>query len=458
MSTQHPVDSRSTLLARLREREEQAEFLVNAGKLMRRTNQLAAADLDVDSTLAGVARLTLPYDGVWSLVDVCEDGNIRRVKVSHPVPAIQRLLAQLRPGWPAVRDRSREDGGILRTGRSEIVSNITDQTLCMLDCSTEQRALLRQLRVGSVLAVAMRGDDGIIGSLTFVSPRGGHEFDDRDRHLAEDIAAGATVAITGARLEAGRARDRATAETTAAERLSFMSSLSHGVRTPLHNIFGYAQLLEAGIRGPLTEAQRNDIGRIRENERHLLNLVDAVITFARWDGTESPALEDVVVRDALAGADRDIAGRASRKGVKYDVAHDEVPADLVVRAEPQRLTEILTQLLQNAVAFSRPGGSVVVRALPVRDCIWIRVSDTGTGIAEEDVDLIFHPFVRGRDAYVRAQDGVGLGLAIARKLARSMDGEVFVVSNHGKGSTFTLALPRGRRSAESTASGAHAPL
>ena len=86
-----------------------------------------------------------------------------------------------------------------------------------------------------------------------------------------------------------------------------------------------------------------------------------------------------------------------------------------------------------------------VRAMSVGECVWIRVSDTGIGIDEEDIALIFHPLVRGRDLYARAQDGVGLGLAITRKLARSMDGELSVASDRDRGSTFTIALPRGRQ-------------
>ena len=88
------------------------------------------------------------------------------------------------------------------------------------------------------------------------------------------------------------------------EHLAFLSSLSHGLRTPLHNIFGYAQLLEQGLRGPLTALQRSDIGRIRENERRLLNLVDAVLDFVRWGGGKSP-VEDAVARDARPGAPLD---------------------------------------------------------------------------------------------------------------------------------------------------------
>jgi signal transduction histidine kinase len=233
-------------------------------------------------------------------------------------------------------------------------------------------------------------------------------------------------------------------ERTSAEREAFISLLSHSLRTPLNNIYGFAQLLDAEVRGPLTDDQRRDVHRIQANERHLLNLVDSVISFARWDFDDSLTLEDVSVCTAVQRTDNAVTRAASEKGVVYLPSRNTIATDLVVRAEPSRLREILLQLMLNAVKFSRPNDSMAVDARVVGDRVWIRVTDTGIGIAEHDLALIFHPFVRGRDSYARSQDGVGLGLAITQKLARAMGGDLSVVSAPSGGSTFTLALPRGR--------------
>ena len=245
------------------------------------------------------------------------------------------------------------------------------------------------------------------------------------------------------------------ARTDAAERRSFMSSLSHGLRTPLHNIYGYAQLLDAGIRGPLTSDQHDDVRRIQDNERHLLNLVNAVIDFARWEDGDPPALEDVLVRDAVEQAESRVSAltkNAEAATIRHTIAHD-----LIVRADPQRLGVILVQLFENAAKFSRGRPSIHVRALVVGKRVWIRVEDAGIGIANDDLALIFQPFVRSRDAFVREQAGVGLGLAITRKLARAMNGELSVASRPGKGSTFTIALPRGRERSGQASSATQTP-
>src|SRR6185503_11177368 len=345
------------------------------------------------------------------------------------------------------RDR-RGAPSVWRTGRTEIIAELSDDALAKVAGSREQLTALRALHVGAVMVVPLRVRDDTIGSLTFIGPRGGRAFDNADRVLAEQIAAGAAFAIDNAMRADERARSIAAAEVALAERLAFMSSLSHGLRTPLHAIFGYAQLLAEGVRGPLTGDQQHDVQRIQANERHLLNLVDSVIAFARWDDGENLITEDVPVHDAVASARRATEASAAARHIISGVSGDSVDRDIYVRADATRLEEILLQLMTNAVRFSRPGATVTVDARVVGDCVWIRVTDTGIGIAEEDLGLVFQPFVRGRNALARAEEGRregrGLGLAISRKLARAMGGEVSVVSQEGVGSAFTLALPRGR--------------
>lgn len=432
------------LLAHLREREERAEFLANASQLMITTSKLACAELDVEGTLACVARLALPHPGVWSILELCDGDTTRRVAVAHPDPRQQVLARALIEEWPPSRAVFGDHARVMRSGTSETIANVSDEVLADAAESPKQLELLRELRIGSTLIVRVGSKHAPIGSLTFVGPLGGHAFDDRDRVLAEDIAVGAAIAIANARGAATQAQARESARVGDMERVAFMSSLAHTFRTPLHSIYGFAQLLDGDLHGPLTGPQRADVQRIQANERHLLSLVDAVISFAKWDGAESIQLEDVAVRAALRITDNAVMSAAALQGVVYRPHLNVIAADIVVRAERIRLHEILLQLMLNAVKFSRPGDTLSVRAMVVGKRVWIRVVDTGIGIADHDAALVFQPFVRARDAYARSQPGVGLGLAVAQKLARAMDGELTVASQPGRGSTFTLSLARGR--------------
>ena len=372
--------------SRLRAREEHANFLVRSSKLMMRTSRLVASATDLETTLVAISGLTLPYRGAWNVLEVRDGGAFRSVAVTDNAPR--------RPH-------------------------------------------------GSVLTIALRDGDDTLGTLSFFAPLGGRVFDDRDRQLAHDVGAGASLAIAACRHEAARAQSQTAALRSTTERLAFIEALSHGLRTPLHAIHGYAQLLDQEVRGPLNDLQRNDVHRIQANERHLLALVNSVIGYARWDDGQPLALEDVSVRAAVRLTKTIVAHAAAQRDVRYD-PDGAIDAALTVRAEPRRLREILLQLMLNAVNFSRPQDSVTVHAVNVGNRVWIRVTDTGIGIAPEHFDSIFQPFNRGADSRQGVAPGIGLGLAITQRLARTMGGELSVVSALGNGSTFTLALPQGR--------------
>lgn len=230
----------------------------------------------------------------------------------------------------------------------------------------------------------------------------------------------------------------------AQDRLEFMSSLSHALRTPLSNIFGYAELLAAGVRGPLTGSQRHDIRRIQANERHLVHLVNSVISFANWENEAVITLRDIAVRAAVGSVQAAVKPAATHKQVRNDTDLSAIDMTLRARAEPARLHAILLHLVLNAIKYSPVGGSVAVSARRVGDRVHIRVADAGIGIAAAETDTIFGPFARADHAYVAAQEGVGLGLYTCRKLARAMACEVTVASIVGLGSTFILSLPLAR--------------
>lgn len=362
----------------------------------------------------------------------------RRVPISHPIAEIQERARRLPPGWPPAPDFTKKRVRA-HLDLDEVVT-VSDAMLCDAATSPDHLSELRALRIGSMVCVPLTSEGHPIGALTFILPQTVNGFADRDLRLAEDVAAGAALAITMAHLAAVRARSDEETRAMKEERLRFMTAMSHNFRTPLHSIYGYAQLLTAGVRGPLTIEQLHDVERIATNERHLLHLVDAVISLARWEGADLLQLEDVSVRDAVRRLDGIVARAAALKGVVYQRASQFIDSGILVRACPIRLHEVLLHLALNAVKFSRPTGTVALTASVVTGRPVIEVTDTGIGIANSDLATIFQPFTRFGDAYAREQDGVGLGLTITQSLARAMGGELSVASVEGRGTTFSLAL------------------
>lgn len=247
-----------------------------------------------------------------------------------------------------------------------------------------------------------------------------------------------------ARLEA-EAANRAKSE--------FLAIMSHELRTPLNAVLGYSELMELGLSGPLTDKMREQIGRIRMSGKHLLALVNDILDLAKVEaGRLSVSSGPASASGTIAAAIALIQPQAAAAGLELTVAPIAEPAPIYL-GDDERVKQIIVNLLSNSVKFTDPGGKVGVeldatdspdkaaRLQPNRTYVSFRISDTGSGIAEEKLQSIFDPFVQAESGHSRTREGSGLGLTISRRLARLMGGDLTVNSEMGKGSTFTLWLP-----------------
>jgi signal transduction histidine kinase len=195
-----------------------------------------------------------------------------------------------------------------------------------------------------------------------------------------------------------------------------------------------------GLRGSVSDEQRGDLTRIKVNQRILLRLIEDVLDFAKLEsGRLEYRIEDVRIDDVLRHLEAFIAPTLRNKGLDY--SFEPCGSVAIARADANKVEQVMVNLLSNAAKFT-DSGRVDVRCGVRADALEIEVADTGRGIAPQMLEAVFEPFVQEHADLTRTVQGTGLGLAISRQLALAMGGDVTVRSVLGKGSTFTLRLPR----------------
>lgn len=220
----------------------------------------------------------------------------------------------------------------------------------------------------------------------------------------------------------------------------FLALLSHEFRTPLQAIFGYTELLEREIHGPLTDAQQRDLKRIQQSQQHLLGLITTILDFARLESGRGMEVQlgPCVVHEILCNMEGFIGPQLESKRLKY--SYNCIDEGIVAYADAAKVEQIVLNLLANAIKFTPNGGLITLECSNGQDKVRIHVSDTGIGIPPDKLDAVFEPFVQIRD-HGASMGGTGLGLPISRRLATAMGGELVAQSNPGEGSTFILSLP-----------------
>jgi signal transduction histidine kinase len=232
---------------------------------------------------------------------------------------------------------------------------------------------------------------------------------------------------------------RSDAERANNSKTDFLAVMSHELRTPLTAIMGYEELLSDGITGPVTELQRQQLGRINASARHLLGLIDEILTFARVDiGRERVRWESMSVNHTLGDAAALVEPMAAAKDIRFIV--ELLEEDQAIQTDGTKLRQMLVNLLSNGIKFTDKGEVRVSCAVNTGN-LEVRIADTGVGIAAENIENVFEPFWQAEQTATRKTGGTGLGLSVTRKLARLLGGDVTVASKQGAGTTFLLTLP-----------------
>jgi len=416
----------------LRARDAEDRNRRQAGFLSRLTSTFATS-LEPRQILSSFAELSVPYFADWCAIDVVQDsGQIERLALAHVDPSHVALVSELRQRYENARTPM-SPTFVIRTGEPSIVLHVTDATLVGVAAGDAERLrILRSLKLLSYLCLPLRVQGRTIGAVTMARSESGRPFDEEDVRIAEDATSRAALAVDNA---------RAYAELQAANQLKdeFLATLSHELRTPLNAILGYARMLRSGI---LKEERKEQaLETLERNASTLTQMVEDVLDVSRIAaGKIRLHIQSVdlatVLRDALAT----ITPAADAKGVRLESILE--PHVGPVSGDPDRLQQVIWNLLSNAVKFTPRGGRVQLRLQRVNSHVEVTVSDTGMGIREDFLPHLFERFRQGDSTTTRTHGGLGLGLAIARRIVELHGGRIHAISpGEGKGATFRVELP-----------------
>jgi signal transduction histidine kinase len=408
-------------------REQQALFLARAASAL-------AASLDYHETLKTVAEMAVPHIADWCAVEIVNaSGTLEQLALVHVDPARVTYAREFARKYPPDPASPTGTHAVIRTGESYLLPRLTDEMIAQGGRSDAHRADIRALQITSYMIVPLRTRQGTVGALTFVSAESGRCFSEADLRFAEIVADRAAVSIENA---------RAYDEARKANQLKdeFLATLSHELRTPLNAILGYTRMLRTGA---ISEDRRDDaLEVIERNSSTLAQIVEDILDVSRIiSGKLRLRMQAVDLPQLVSDALATVGPVAERKGVRLGSRID--PALTAIKADQDRLRQVLWNLLANAVKFTPASGSVDlnVSALPGGG-VEICVVDTGLGIAPDILPFIFERFRQGDSRSIREHSGLGLGLSIARNIVEMHGGTIHAASDgEGKGATFSVRLP-----------------
>jgi signal transduction histidine kinase len=392
-----------------------------------------AGSLEYEAMLDRLARLSVDWFAEVCAVYLQEGGGrVRRVAAVHRDPAEQARLAAIAHVPSGLDHPDHPVAVALRSGETLHIPELTARML--RDAAEEEHAHDEAGAPHALLVVPLSVRARVTGALVFSRTTAVGPYAAAEVELAEELARRAALAVEDARVRDEWERARRA-------RTEFVGSISHEFRTPLMTVVAFAHLLQEGIPVPIPEEARGHVDRILAAAGHLDRLVEQSLGYQRaeagWE-TVRPASVDLaaLARESAAL----VEPLARQKGLAFVVDAGDAP--FAARTDADKVRQILFSLLGNAVKFTERG-EIRLALRAEGDRAVIEVTDTGIGIAPENLDRVFEAFWQAEPGAVERGPGIGLGLSLLRRHTWMLGGDVRVRSEPGQGSTFRVAIPLG---------------
>jgi signal transduction histidine kinase len=413
--------------------QEQIAFLADMSALL-------GSSLEYERMLPRLARLAVPLLGDLCAIDLRDvDGTIRRAACAHVDPIKEGLAYEARARYGFRAEAPHGVHEVLRTRRAALVSPATGEDLATAAQNPEQLEIFRQLGVTSWMVVPLVARERALGAITLAITESSRRYQADDLPFVEAMARQVAVAGDSARLQRDVEAARTAAEAASRARDQFLSILSHELRAPLNAVYGWATLLERGQLDP--EQSQRAVQIILRNVNAQVRLVDDLLDVSRLaSGRLRLNVQAVDLRGVVEDAVDAIRPAADAKGIRLQAVLASPGGP--VSGDPDRLQQVVWNLVSNAVKFTPKGGRIQIQLQRVNSHVEVIVTDTGQGINPEVLPYIFDRLRQGDSSSTRAHGGLGIGLALVRSLVELHGGSVFAESpGNGQGATFVVKLP-----------------
>ncbi|MGZ5968194.1 MAG: ATP-binding protein [Polyangiales bacterium] len=406
-------------------------------KLLASVGEMLASSLDPTETIVRVAQVSVELMGDFLIVDMLEEGTLRRLKVAHSDPA-QADLARALERLPPEQFQPPPVLSALETKQTQLWrEEIGDEVLRGHFPDADVRSLVKAMHAKSTMYVPLVAGGEAIGVMSFLSSKPDRHYDASDVRLAEEIARRAALALNNARLykmacEAIEARDE------------ILGVVAHDLRNPLSAIQLGAHVILSGLRPESRGKLQGSVEAILRSAKRANRLIEDLLEMRRAQvGRLTLRREDISATQML--VDLVEAQRPLLSAAMLALELDLPPALPNISADRDRVLQVFENLLGNATKFTPRGGKVTVGAFQQGDSVVFWVRDTGPGIPLDEVSHLFEKFWQVHDTDRR---GVGLGLAIAKLVVEAHGGEIWAESDVGRGTTFFFTIPTSPRTSK----------
>lgn len=423
----YPVDRGVAIFSRditeQKQLEQNLAFLAEASKVL-------SSSLDYHHTLRTVAQLAVPQFADWCAVDMLIGHRVELLAVAHVDPEKSRWAETMREREPVDLDAPEGVAKVLRTGRPEFFPFISDEYLVAVAKDEETLELARGLQLCSAMVVPLMVRDTAIGAITFIAAESGRHYTEADLRMAEELASRAALAIENSRLYGE-------SQQAVALRDDFISAASHELKTPVTSLKIYTELLlrQSTQRGD--ERTSSHLQKMNGQIERLAVLVSDLLDASKIEAGKLELRRETVELQPVVD---EVVEAVQTTTTKHHIEiHGAVGR--TVLGDRERLSQVVTNLLTNAIKYSPHADRIVVRIAETSTGATIEVEDYGIGIDEEHLDQIFDRFYRVTSADEKTFPGLGMGLFISREIVRRHGGTMEVASTKGRGSIFRFTVP-----------------